>query len=86
MAQMTQKTQMTQMAHRNKGFFRYKSKEKGLTGGAIAGIVVSCVVVVGIVLALMYCFKSGKFSQSQVTPPHQHYESSTINELNTSKI
>ena len=71
---------------RNKGFFRYKSKEKGLTGGAIAGIVVGCVVVVGIVLALIYCFKSGKFSQSQVTPPHQHYESITINKLNTSKI
>ena len=76
----------TDSTSRNKGFFRYKSKEKGLTGGAIAGIVVSCVVVVGIVLALMYCFKSGKFSQSQVTPPHQHYESNTAYDLKTSKI
>ena len=76
----------TDSTSRNKGFFRYKSKEKGLTGGAIAGIVVGCVVVVGIVLALMYCFKSGKFSQSQVTPPHQHYESNTAYDLKTSKI
>jgi len=58
---------------------RYKKDSNGLGGGAIAGIVIACVVVVGIVAALIILTKNGTFASKSAVTATSIDNNSTVN-------
>ena len=64
----------------NVGRTNYSKKSSGLSGGAIAGIIISCIVVIAAVIALIALGKSGAAKSSEAAASIDN--TSSINRFN----
>ena len=88
----TESSENTDTTSRNSNNARFSraNSSKGLSGGAIAGIVVSCVVVVAIVGVLIALVQKGTFAGAGAAAASSGNDvldnSSTVNQFNINKI